>query len=252
MSIHRILITALVIPLTLVSLSFSAEFGIGAKGGLNFSSLVGDDFDRGFENEINYEKKARVGFAGGVVVPIAFNDYFTFQPEILFMTKGVRTYEEGIEANVKWTETITTKNNYLDIPLSAKVTLPLKGAVVPHILVGAVPSFLLTAKVRTQRTEGDNETDRTISEYPISGGLFGTTYKQIRDNYNTFDFGLTFGGGAAIKLGPGHLLADIRYTLGLTDIRAYDENTSISESEKEANALKNRTFTIMFGYGIGL
>jgi hypothetical protein len=80
---------------------------------------------------------------------------------------------------------------------------------------------------------GERAGERTIR--------FGSRMSDANRQYvdSRFDFGLQFGGGLSVGVGPGALIGDVRYGLGLTDL--YDEDKS-----------KNRAFAFTLGYAIPL
>jgi hypothetical protein len=97
-------ITAIVATLFISIFSF-AQISVGAKGGLNLSSLSGI-------NESNFEAKALVGFHVGGFVTFNLGRNFAIQPELVYSTQG-GTIESG---NV----TENLKMNYFNIPVMVK------------------------------------------------------------------------------------------------------------------------------------
>jgi hypothetical protein len=77
-----------------------AQFTVGAKGGLNFSSIVGKDVD-GY--------KMKVGFHLGGYAQIPLKGKFSAQPELYYSNQGA-----------KWGDDGKTVLNYLQIPVLAK------------------------------------------------------------------------------------------------------------------------------------
>ena len=62
---------------------------------------------------------------------------------------------------------------------------------------------------------------------------------------NRIDLGLQFGGGIGFKAGPGDILLDARYGLGLSNL--LDESVAGTDNE-----LQNRVFAFTLGYAIPL
>lgn len=161
------------------------------KAGINVATQVLKGFD---------DKKAKVGFQGGLGVNIKTNSIFSVQPEINFVSKGTKFRENNVKRDVNL--------NYLEVPVLAKVSLG-------PIYVNAGPSIgLMVTKD-------------------------GEALREYGSKVNKIDFGVQMGGGLAIPAGPGKMIVDARYYLGLNDI-----GKSID--------LKNRGFMASLGYAIPL
>ncbi|GAB4401346.1 MAG: hypothetical protein OHK0053_23910 [Microscillaceae bacterium] len=61
---------------------------------------------------------------------------------------------------------------------------------------------------------------------------------------NRLDFGLQFGGGVSLQLGPGSVVLDARYGLGLSN---WFEEEDLIDTQSS-----NRTFALSLGYMIPL
>ncbi len=90
------------------------EIKFGAKGGLNFASITGDNID---------ESGLTTGIHFGVLAEIPLSEKFSFQPELLYSSQALNL-------------------NYLNIPLMGKYYLT-KGF---SLEVGPQIGFLLSAK----------------------------------------------------------------------------------------------------------
>jgi hypothetical protein len=160
------------------------EIKFGAKGGLNFASISGDN-TKGID--------LVTAFNFGVLSEIPISDKFSFQPELMYSGQGYSFNNNTIALS------------YLNIPLMGKYYLT-KGL---SLEAGPQIGFLLSAK--------NEKTD-------------------VKDSFNTFDFGVNFGLG--YKLDNG-LNFGVRYNLGLTDINNLD-NSSIEN--------KNGVLQLSIGY----
>ncbi|WP_456312054.1 porin family protein [Pseudomonas shirazensis] len=156
----------------------------GAKGGLNFASVSGD-------NTENTDVVTSFNF--GVVSEIPISDTFSFQPELMYSGQGYSFNDNTIALS------------YLNIPLMGKYYVT-KGF---SVEAGPQVGFLLAAK--------NEKTD-------------------VKDLFNTFDFGVNFGLG--YKLDNG-LNFGARYNLGLSDI---------NNVENSSGKNKNSVFQISVGY----
>lgn len=146
--------------------------------------------------------KSKVGFQGGVGVNIfTGSGGFSIQPELNFINKGISTKVGKVKNNYSL--------NYLELPVLAKYSI---GPV--YLNAGPSIGFLL----------GQNNKS-----------------KEALGKLKTVDFGLQMGLGVAIPAGPGKLVVDGRYALGLSNI-----------SDVKGANIKNRSFAFSVGYAIPL
>ncbi len=155
----------------------------GIKGGLTMSNLYIDEDDIDDEN-------ARFGINVGFFSQIMYFDTFGIQPELLYTSKGTEgVYGGFIDQKVKF------NLNYIDLPLLA-IFRPVE---LIDFYVGPYLGFLLSSNVEfTGTIEGESEIDR--------------------DNFNTFDYGIT----AGIGFNLGNLRAGLRYNIGLQKLADSD------------------------------
>lgn len=179
----KILLLAVLTALGFTNVN-AQEIKFGAKGGLNFATISGDN-TKGVD--------LVTSFNFGVLSEIPISDKFSFQPEIMYSGQGYSFNDNTIALS------------YLNIPLMGKyyVTKGLSVEAGPQI------GFLLAAK--------NEKTD-------------------VKDSFNTFDFGINFGLG--YKLDNG-LNFGARYNLGLTDINNVENSSSKN---------KNGVFQVSVGY----
>ncbi|WP_407484223.1 porin family protein [Elizabethkingia meningoseptica] len=147
-------------------------------------------------------EKSKVGFVGGVGVNIETGvKNFSIQPELNFISKGTKVKSNAI--------TETYNFNYIEIPVLAKYSFG-------PLYVNAGPSIGFLA----------GKSDKVKAAY-------GKT--------RSVDFGIQMGAGLAIPAGPGKLIIDGRYNLGLNNI-----------SNENGQSVKNRGVAITLGYAIPL
>ena len=179
----KILLLAVVTVLGFTNVN-AQEIKFGAKGGLNFATISGDN-TKGVD--------LVTSFNFGVLSEIPISDKFSFQPEIMYSGQGYSFNDNTIALS------------YLNIPLMEKyyVTKGLSVEAGPQI------GFLLAAK--------NEKTD-------------------VKDSFNTFDFGINFGLGYKLDNGLNFVA---RYNLGLTDINNVENSSSKN---------KNGVFQVSVGY----
>ena len=174
-----------------VSMSNAQGIKVGAKAGLNLSTVNGDDLD---------DAKSLIGFHLGAVAEISIADKFSFQPELLFSTQGAKA--EGGDVDYSYEQ--KTKLNYLIIPLMAKFYL-VKGL---SVEAGPQVGFLMSAKAEGEETDSFGGVTETF-EYD----------EDIKDDIKGTDIGINVGAG--YKLDSG-LFFNARYNIGLSNISEYD------------------------------
>ncbi|MBN1575621.1 MAG: PorT family protein [Chitinispirillaceae bacterium] len=194
----------------------------GLKGGLNLAKPWGGDKNNPMFAAEGLTMKP--GMVAAAAWDINIVEKFSIQPEILFSMKGAKNKVGDI--------IIVTQFNYIEIPILLKLNIPL-GIVVPNVY--AAPALGIRAGVGGATKAGDEKVDFTEE-----------TVDLIKDQSGAVDFGLAMGAGVNFKAGPGSIVLDLRYTLGLLKI------AKLTQEEKDAGAIlpkeKNGAFSIMVGY----
>jgi hypothetical protein len=147
---------------------------------------------------------AKVGLVLGGALSVNFSDMFALQPEVLFSMKG---------SSFDVANNRSYRLNYLEIPILGRVNIPLKG-VTPFFVIG--PAFGINVS-STWTTDNDN------------GDLV---------NVSPMDVGLVIGGGAAIPVGKGKVVGELRFEKGLKTI----DDTATPDT------ITNSVFSILVGY----
>jgi len=203
---RRIRMKRLTVVMVLVLMSgtvFAGGLTFGFKGGINLANVTGDDVEN---------NETKLCFGGGAFLNIPAIGLLSVQPELLFMMKGMEfTSGSFDDAGVRM--------SYIDIPILAKVSIPVPGAFSPNVFVGPSVGFNTSAEA-----------------------YIGSDDEDIKDQIKSTDFGLVFGGGFDYNLLVGQLTLDARYVLGLTSI----------DDTNDADDVKNTGIVIMAGYGFSL
>ena len=153
-----------------------SHFGI--KGGLNISNLHATDVE---DQNINF------GFHAGVFIKIALTRYISFQPEILYTTKGAELKYNNESIN----GTANYSLNYFEMPLLAMINLTKN----VNIHGGVYLAKLTSVKIK-------NEDD--LASFNIENEL-------NKDNFESLYYGLVVGLGSAFN----RISVGIRYEYGL-------------------------------------
>lgn len=158
--------------------SMSPSFGI--KGGVNFATVTGDDFD---------SPDSRTSFHAGLVGEFPLADIFSIQVEALYSAQGFETDIDGGlfggDGKVEY------QLDYISIPVLAKVYV-VEGL---SLEVGPQFSFKVNEEIDADATGDDGDWDL--------------------DEAKSFDFGVAAGLTFQTNMG---LFASGRYNMGLTDI----------------------------------
>lgn len=90
---------------TVSAQSWSDNFQIGAKGGINFATVTGDDFD---------SPDARTSFYAGLLAEIPVTERFSIQPEVFYSGQGFDITDEPDSQDVEY------QVDYINVPLILK------------------------------------------------------------------------------------------------------------------------------------
>ncbi len=231
-----------------------AQVSIIPRGGLTFSTIS-------FKETVNFISDPAIvgpiaGFASGIGfnIPLAKDGVFSVQPELLYVQKGYR-----YDVKEPWIDFQAREQfNYLEVPVLARLTL---GIGKFKIYANAGPSlayglngqnkFIWNTSGRSSTSSGKN-----IFRNAPNGYSWGDDNKYYYDPkyYNRFDLGGQFGGGVGFSIGPGDLLLDARYGLGLSHFYKGDKsayNNTYPITDRDPN-VKNRVFALTLGYAIPL
>ncbi|MFM9988481.1 porin family protein [Flavobacterium sp.] len=194
----KVLLTA--VAVFAFSFANAQEVKFGVKAGLNMASLNGGDSYYG-----SYGSKA--GFHVGGLAEIKINDKFSVQPELLYSLKGA-DFNYGFGAFGLGTDKLNL--SYIDLPIMVKF-YPIQ-----HLSAELGPNvaFLMSAK-RVQNTTVD-----------------------VKDDYNSIDYGMNVGAGYELKQG---IMFQLRYNIGLSDV---SKSPAIGTNYKD----KNSVFQVSVGY----
>ncbi len=166
--------------------SDSKQIQLGAKGGVNFSTLSGDDFE---------DVASRTGFNAGLVLEIPISERLSFQPEVFYSAQGFDIEEIDQDNPFDTDENVEYQLDYIQVPLLLKAYL------VKGLSVEAGPQF------------GFKIHEEIDFEPNSDGGDI-----EIDDEDSTVkDFDTSVALGASYKFDGGFFVS-ARYTYGLTTI----------------------------------
>jgi hypothetical protein len=188
----------------------SAQFAVGPKLGINFSTVGGDDIEKEDKDML----KSLVTYQFGLSAEFSINENFAIQPELLYYQKGFALDDSKSEEVTEAKQIL----NYLELPVLAKAIIPVGNG--PEFFITAGPSvgYGINGKVKYNGEEEDIDFDE--------------------DNIRRFDFSVSFGAGAQFPVSTGKVFIDARYLLGLSPLSDYEDPADV----------KNRGYAIAAGF----
>ena len=191
---------------------------LGAKAGVNFSSISGDT---------SGDFSGLTSFHIGGLVEIPINEKFSIQPEILYSMQGAAGEYYVIPFGGFGTKYETNlKLDYINIPIMAKYY------VIEGLSLEAGPQFgiLVSAKEEGKLIEQGSGESETFD-------------RDVKENYNSLD--VAFGLGAAYRLNNG-IFFSARYLIGISQILNND-NVDTRFYLSDFNQ-RNNVFQLSVGY----
>lgn len=125
------------------------DFHFGAKAGVNFANVTGDDVE---------EASIRTGFHLGAVAHIGISDRFGIQPELIYSQQGSKDDEFNV----------TLKIDYVNLPILADIT------VAEGLSIQAGPQFGFNINSEAEDDDG-NTADLDINDFDL-GAAFGAQF----------------------------------------------------------------------------
>jgi hypothetical protein len=147
----------------------NAQVKVAAKGGFNFSTMVGEDAA---------DAHTKIGLHVGGLIQLPVTKQFSFQPEVVFSTQGAKT-------DLGSADDFRINLNYLNIPILAKY----KTTSGFFAETGPQMSFLLNAQARGGDKTADVQEFYRKSDFGWALGL-GYEVSQIGVNAR-YNLGLT-------------------------------------------------------------
>ncbi len=181
--------------------SDSKAVQLGIKGGLNSSTISGDDIG---------ELKSRTSFNAGLVAEIPISERVSFQPEVFYSGQGFDIQENDQDNIFDTDDNVEYQLDYIQVPLLLKVYL------VEGLSVEAGPQFGFKI-----HEEIDFEPNNDGGDIEIDSN---------DSNVKDLDTGIAL--GTAYKFDNGFFLSG-RYTFGLTNI--FEDGTAFENVDAKNN-----------------
>ncbi len=184
---------------------------LGVVGGVNIATLSVE--------EEGVDLNSRIGLRAGAHLSVDFSRQFGLIMEAIYSQKGTSTTEEGVDVGINI--------SYVEFPLLAKLMIPTgpTGNVTVHLAAG--PAVGLEVSCKATGEQGDVSVSFDCDE--------------IGADTKSLDFGVTAMGGIDVQAGPGAVMFDVGYNLGLADI-----------NDTTGGSIKNRNLYFQVGYAFPL
>lgn len=212
-----------------------AQVSVGLRGGVNFAKATFDVETMDLEN---VNKEYLPGAYITLPVEVQLGNFFALQAEPAYIQKGINLNQETEVDDesghiIMYDADLTTRINYLTLPVLAKGFLGNENLRV-YAVAGPEIGYALNGKHKMEMslTNGDKTTEEIEEDIDFD-----------EEEISRFDFGMLFGAGLQIKAGPGSVILDGRYNLGLYDI---------DRGEEFETEMLNRGIGVSVGYMLPL
>jgi hypothetical protein len=223
--------------------SLAVDLSAGIKGGLGIANFKGGGVD--VTGVVPFKNKPLLGLTGGIALNAKFTDIIGAELDVLYCMKGSKAEcnTSGIYYDLStggWGIVDTKAErkytlNYIDIPVLVKFLVPLQAPVKPAFFMGPSFNLLLSSKMNEHIDSTYYDSLHSVKDtQAVMDSL-----EDRKSSTKSLQFGLVVGASAEMKMGPGDIVFDLRYSFGLADIYKKDSNLS---------SLLNSHFAILVGY----
>lgn len=234
------------ITIILSTISFTAfsqvEVMLGGRAGMNVASYRwGNDV----RNNKDIDSKSSIGAHVSFVTVMELAPWFGIQAEAQFIQKGGKLFyscencavnnDQGQAVQFKsFSQELKIQANYMELPILARFKLGGDNVAFNGFLG---PAFSIALNGTEQFTQ--DQTDAQDKETTATK----TTKLNFDKEYNRFDIGGVVGAGMEFGAGPGAIIFDLRFELGISDA---------TKQKNLDERIKNRGFQIGLGYIVRL
>jgi hypothetical protein len=187
-----------------------------------FNVRVGPTFASRYSNEASQKSKGLVAMGGGGGFRIQ-KGAFSFDPAIMIVIKGTESADPVTNGKQR------LKLQYIELPLVGTATLFTSGRLKPFIEAGPVIDLEMRCRVQFISSDKQQQDDVGCDLQSLS-----------TPDRHKFDFSVAGGGGLDYNLEQNrHVLLEVRYTHGLSNI---------SDSDDRSLVIRNRALSVYIGY----
>lgn len=212
--------------------TLNAQIKVGIRGGLNLSTISGDDYiDQAKDN--GFDLKNKLGYYGGLYIDIPISKSFSIQPGAFYTVKGYRFLKE------KSTEKKTTRLNldtykrydvieksyskseqieemaFIEVPLLLTYQIKISNSLRARLGAGPYAAYLLHGK----------QTIKTESSFSVKPDLYKENRSDKKSDSNSyelddfkFDDRLDYGVSALAELSWKNIGVGVSYDLGIAEL----------------------------------
>ena len=220
----------LLLPALLMTTVINAQVYTGVRGGVGLTKWHYDQPENA--DDVNDAQDYLLAPYAAIPFEVRLSPFFSLQPELSYMQKGTRVQDDFSGGGIVRDYDFRARINYLNLPVLGKGMIR-TGPVEIFALAGPEIGYALSGKFKYDGVLTDGEKG-TIEERDID-------FED--DHLSRFDFGLIFGAGMGLDAGPGKIVLDARYDLGLFNLSTLEESD---------NKVYNRGFGFSMGYMVPL
>jgi Outer membrane protein beta-barrel domain len=185
-------------------------FRIGVKFGVNASQPNVVSFNPIVDGSSKYESK--IGIGGGFIGELPINNKLTLSAEILFQQKTflnttTSKFSSTSGSSDYATSTGTESQSWLSLPILAQYKVFNKKRFEPFLEGGISTDLLLNSDTQAEQKRVNNQSI-DIKSVPLS-----TQREKI-------NISVVIGAGVKTRIAKGYLVADVRYSYGLTRVNS--------------------------------
>ncbi len=211
MKMFRLICVVVIAAGLLAAPALAGPLGKTIKGGVSYAKVTNDQFD---------DSDREMGFAVGMAFSYDLVPGISLNPEVLYVQQGGKYEftmidEYGMPAG---NAEMVWDLDYIQIPVLARVSLPVVGSVLPTLIAGPALSYNVKKEYTTE-------------------GSAGSVTEEL-DYIKDTDLSLIFGLGMKLGAGPAGVNLELRYNHGLTDL-----NDSVDGTAK----IQNRSLQALVG-----
>ena len=215
-----------IVLLLFFTYTLQAQVSLGGKAGVHLGNWKTNDMLLEDGEELN----SNIAFQAGFVANFGIAEKLSLQTELYYIQKGTKVKGEDFFSSMEVNSKVVL--NYLELPVLLKVQFN-NSEDGPSFFGLAGPSigYALSGKL--------------VSEAIINGTKIKETQDlefDDNDGFRRTEFSLAIGAGVNIPTGPGNVVIDLRYLLGLSNLN----------DEGDGASVKNRGIGLAVGYLIPL
>ncbi len=192
-------------------------FRLGVKFGVNITQPNVASFNPVSDGSSKYESK--LGIGGGIVAELPITLKWKLTGELLyqqkrftntavsnFLSSGDESSASTVVAAIDYSiSTAAETQNWISFPLLAQYEISDNRKIIPFAEFGISTDFLLSAETSVER--------KRVSNQSIDVKSFSLNPQREKINVS-----LVLGAGARTRIASGYLIADVRYSYGLTQV----------------------------------